>query len=94
MTPWTIACQGCLSMEISQARIPEGIAISSSRGSSRLGMEPSSPALAGRFFSTQLPGKPTWISIHTYILLLSQLGSPGSSDMPGAISIPISSISF
>jgi len=40
-----------------QARILEWIAISFSRGSSKLGIKPCSPALAGQFFTTELPGK-------------------------------------
>ena len=40
---------------ISLARILEWVAISFSRGP---GMEPESPALAGRFFTTEPPGKP------------------------------------
>ena len=42
---------------ISQARILEWIAISFLRGSSQLGIEPISPAFAGRFFTTEPPGK-------------------------------------
>ena len=34
-TPWAIACQGPLSMGILQARIPEWVAVPSSRGSSQ-----------------------------------------------------------
>ena len=33
--PWTIVCQTPLSMEILQTRIPEGVAVPSSRGSSQ-----------------------------------------------------------
>ena len=33
-TPWAVACQGPLSMGILQARIPEWVAVPSSRGSS------------------------------------------------------------
>ena len=43
---------------ISQARILEWVAISFSRGSSRSGIEPASPALARGFFTTVLLGKP------------------------------------
>ena len=43
---------------ISQARILEWVAISSSsRGSSRLRIKPTSPALVGRFFTAEPPGK-------------------------------------
>ena len=45
--------------EISQARILEWVAISSSRGSSQSKVESASPTLAGRFFfTTEPPGKP------------------------------------
>ena len=44
---------------ISQARIPEWVAIPFSMESfSNPGIEPLSPALAGRFFTIELPGKP------------------------------------
>ena len=40
-----------------QARILEWVAISSFRGSSQLGIKPVSPELAGKFFTTEPPGK-------------------------------------
>ena len=43
---------------ISQARILEWVAVSYSRGSNQPGRWTASPALAGRFFTTVLPGKP------------------------------------
>ena len=43
---------------ISQARILERIAISFSRDLPDSGIKPASPALAGRFFSAEPPGKP------------------------------------
>ena len=43
---------------ISQARILEWVAISFSRDLPDPGIEPMSPALAGRFFTTEPPGKP------------------------------------
>ena len=42
---------------ISQARAPERVAISSSRGS---GIKAPSPILAGGFFTTEPPGKPSY----------------------------------
>ena len=62
---------------ILQARIPEWVAISSSRGSSRwntgmdTGMDPVSvtcPALAGGFFTIAPPGKPSlcWYRLQGY----------------------------
>ena len=47
---------------ISQARILEWVAISSSRGSSRPRDQTHVSCLAGRFFTTELPGKPRWDS--------------------------------
>ena len=42
-----------------QARIPEWVGISFSRDLPDPGIEPKSPALTGRFFTTEPPGKPT-----------------------------------
>ena len=47
---------------ILQAGILEWVAISSCRGSAYLGIK-QSPALAGRFFITEPPGKPSGISL-------------------------------
>ena len=52
LTLWTGACHG-----ISQARILEWAAISSSRDLPDPGIEPGSLALAGDFFTTEPPGK-------------------------------------
>ena len=57
---------------ISQARILEWAAMPSSRGSSLLRDRTTSPALAGRFFTTKLPGKPTnFVNASPFSLLLS-----------------------
>ena len=53
-------------MEFPQARILEWVAISSSRDLPNAGIEPTSsvsPALAGKFFTTEPPGKPSLMSI-------------------------------
>ena len=60
VTPWTVARQASLH-GILQARVLGWVAISSSRGSSRPGIElesPASPPLAGRFFTTEPPETP------------------------------------
>ena len=54
-TPWTIAQPGSPVRGISQARILEWVAISSSRGSSQPRNEPVSPALAGGFITIEPP---------------------------------------
>ena len=56
MTPWTVASQG--RHGIFQARILEWVAISFSKDLPDLGIESMSPALAGRFGTTEPPGKP------------------------------------
>ena len=55
--------------EIYQARILEWVVISSSKGSSSPGIEPMSPALAGGFFTTELPEKPVCILVRLELLL-------------------------
>ena len=58
MTAWTIVHQAPMSMGwIFQAKILDWDAISSGALSDR-GMEPACPALAGRFFTSEPPGKP------------------------------------
>ena len=55
---------------IFQARILEWVAISSSRGSSRLGIKRASPALAGGFTTIAPPRKPTthnWCSVNIWL---------------------------
>ena len=62
VTLWIVAHQAPLYMGFFQARKLECVAISSSRGLfPTLGLKlasPVSPALAGRFFTTEPPGKP------------------------------------
>ena len=58
VTPWAVAHQAALSMGFFQARILEWVAISFSRDSPKPGIKPQSPALAGRLFTTESPGKP------------------------------------
>ena len=56
-TPWTVAHQAPLSMEILQARIVEWIAMPSSRGSSNQEIKPRSPALQANSIPSEPPGK-------------------------------------
>ena len=51
VTPWTVALQAPLSM-VFQARIVEWVAISSLGDLPNPGQDPTSPALAGKFFTT------------------------------------------
>ena len=55
---------------VSQARLLEWVAGSPSRGSPSSGVElvsPACPALAGRFFTTEPPGKPSMICTYVYL---------------------------
>ena len=56
--PWTVAHQAPLS-GISQARILEWLLFASPGDLPDSGIEPESPALAGRFFTIEPPGKAT-----------------------------------
>ena len=63
VTAWTVACQASLSMDfpgkntwVSQAR--NGLLFPSSGDLPNPGIEPESPTLLGRFFTTEPPGKP------------------------------------
>ena len=70
VTPWTVAHQAPLSMgfprQESQSRLP----FPSLGDLPDQGTEPISPALAGRFFTTEPPGKPWYV---TFAAALSSL---------------------
>ena len=60
VTLWPEACQALLSMEFSRQEDWSGLLFPPPKDLPKsLGMrEPESPALAGEFFTTELPGKP------------------------------------
>ena len=60
-TPWTVAHQAPLSMEFSRQEYWSGLPCSPPGDLPNPGIEttpPASPALAGRFFTVEPPGKP------------------------------------
>ena len=57
--PWTIACQALLTMEFSRQDYWSGLPFPSSGNLPDPGMEPISPVLAGRFFTTDT----TWEAV-------------------------------
>ena len=57
MIPWTVACQAPLSLEFSRQENWSELPFPSPRDLPCLGVEPTSPALAGRFFTTEPPEK-------------------------------------
>ena len=65
VTPWTIARQAPLSMEFSRQEYWSGLPFPPPGDLPNPGIKPrsfASPALASRFFTTELPGKPVNIS--------------------------------
>ena len=58
VTPWTVACQAPLSMDILQARILEWVAISFSKGSSQPRDRTQVSALQEDSWPSEPPGKP------------------------------------
>ena len=57
-TPWTIACQAPLSMGLPRQECWSGLPFPSSGDLPNPGIEPEPLALAGGFFTNELPGKP------------------------------------
>ena len=63
-TPWTVTLQVPLSMEFSRQEYWRGLSFPPAGDIFDPGIKPTSPltpALAGRFFITKLPGKPCWV---------------------------------
>ena len=61
VTPWTVARQAPLPMGFSRQEYWSGLPFPSPGDLLDPGMELESPALAGEFFTTETPGKPTLI---------------------------------
>ena len=63
-TPWTVTCHAPLSMEFSRQEYWSGLPFSAPLDLPDPGMELTClafPVLAGRFFTTTLPGKPCFL---------------------------------
>ena len=58
VTPWTVAHQAPLSMGFPREEHWSGLPFPSPGDLTDPGIEPASPALAGRFFPTEAPGEP------------------------------------
>ena len=59
-TPWTVACQSPLSMGFPRQEYWSGLPFPPPGDLPHPGIEPASLALAGRFFTTEPPGKPQY----------------------------------
>ena len=66
MTPWTVVRQAPLSMEFSREEQWSGSPFSSPGDLPNPGIEPRSPVLAGRFFTTEPPEKPLYPCLPFY----------------------------
>ena len=69
-TPWTEACQAPLSMGLPRQEYKSGLPFPSPGGVPGPGIEPWSPALAGRFFITEPPGKPMIDVMHLHFMIV------------------------
>ena len=58
MTPWIVACQAPLSMGFSRQEYWSGLPFPSPGDLPHPGIQPTSPALAGKFFTTEPQGSP------------------------------------
>ena len=59
VTPWSVACQAPLSVGFPRQEQWSGLLFPPPRNLPDPGIEPTSPALAGQFFTTALTEKPT-----------------------------------
>ena len=65
VTPWSVACQASLSMGFPKQEYWSWLPFLSPGDLPNSGIEPTSPALAGGFFTTEPPGKP-YVRAHTH----------------------------
>ena len=72
-TPWTIARQAPLSVGFPRQEYWNGLPFPSPGKFPDLGIEPVSPALAGRFFTTEPPGKSSLITGEMLIKITKKL---------------------
>ena len=77
-TPRTVACLASLSMGFPRQEYWSGLPLPSPRDLPNPGIEPVSPALAGRFFTTEPPGQ-TWGDIKDH----STVSCKGATSVQG-----------
>ena len=68
MTPWPITFQAPLSVGFPRQEYWSGLLLLSPGDLPDPGIEPTSPALAGRFFAAEPPGKPFEHIVGAYLL--------------------------
>ena len=92
-TLWTVVCQTLLSMEFPRQGYRSVLPFPSSGYLPDQGIKPISPALAGRFFTTETPRKPLYLCCFCLVtqscptlcdpMDCSQPGSSAHGDSPG-----------
>ena len=80
MTPWTVAHQAPLPMEILQTRMLEWVAMPSSRRSSQPRDQTQVSRIAGSFFTIWAPGKPMYSDKGVQNLAAKDLQSKGKTE--------------
>ena len=70
-TPWTVTHQALLSMGFPRQKYQSVLPFPFPRDLPHPGMEPLTPALAGRFSTTEPAGKPLYLAIPVYIYNIS-----------------------
>ena len=70
VTPWTVSCQVPLSLGFPRQEYWSELPFPSPGDLPNPGIEPMSPALAGRFFTSEPPGKPLCM-VYVYLYLHS-----------------------
>ena len=71
MTSWTVAHQAPLSMGFPRQEYRSGLPFPSPADLLDPGIEPASPAVAGRFFTTEPVGSPEITTANTYSVLIT-----------------------
>ena len=66
-TPWTVACQAALSMGFSRQEYWSGLPFPTPGDLPDPGIEPPTPALAGRFFTAKPPGKQAELQLTSFL---------------------------
>ena len=74
-TPWTVAYQAPLSVGFCRQEYWSGLPFPSPGDLPNSGIEPTSPALVGRFFITEPPGNPILIYCILINVIYSFLGT-------------------
>ena len=86
VTQWTVSCQAPLSMGFPRQESWNGLSFPSPGDLPNTGIEPTSPALAGGFFTTEPPGKPsaTIVCVCEVTQSCLTLCNPMDNSLPGS----------